>query len=62
MAKFKHKNGGVAEVFTELNINRLRKNKNYSEILENASHDVINAPKKNKRENVKEVVENKPLQ
>lgn len=63
MAKFKHVNGGIAEVFTELNINRLRKDKNYSEVLENASKKVIETPKKTKEpEKVEEVVENEPLQ
>lgn len=55
MAKFKHKNGGIAEVFTKLNIERLRKNKDYKEIVEDASEKVKKEPKK-------EVVEGKPLQ
>lgn len=37
MTKFKHKNGGITEVFTQLNIERLRKDKNYKEIDENTS-------------------------
>ena len=62
MAKFKHVNGGIAEVFTEININRLRNDKNYTEVLENASKKVKETPKKiNKPEKVEEVVENKPL-
>ena len=55
MAKFKHKNGGIAEVFTQLNIERLRNNKDYKEI--------VDTPKKVKKEEPKkEVVEDKPLQ
>lgn len=62
MAKFKHINGGIAEVFTELNINRLRNDKNYSEIEENASKKVKKTPKKEiETEKVEEVVEDKPL-
>lgn len=53
MAKFKHKNGGIAEVFTKLNIERLRKSKDYKE---------IDTSKKVKEEPKKEVVEDKPLQ
>lgn len=55
MAKFKHKNGGIAEVFTQLNIERLRKDKNYSEVLEKASKKTKEPAK------VEEVVEDKPL-
>ena len=62
MAKFKHINGGIAEVFTEVNINRLREDKNYSEVLENASKKVKKTPKKEiEPEEVEEVVEDKPL-
>lgn len=62
MAKFKHKNGGIAEVFTELNIERLRRDKNYTEMLENTSKKVKETPKKTKEpEKVEEVVEDKPL-
>lgn len=57
MAKFKHKNGGITEVFTQLNIERLRKDKNYTEVLKNASKKVIETPLENKEE----VVEDKPL-
>lgn len=56
MAKFRHKNGGIAEVFTEVNINRLRNDKNYSEIEEKASKKVKKTPK------ATEEVEEKPLQ
>lgn len=52
MAKFKHKNGGIAEVFTKLNIERLRKDKNYVELSEKPSKKVIAEPEK-----VEEVVE-----
>lgn len=62
MTKFKHKNGGIAEVFTQLNIERLRRDENYSEITENASKKVKETPKKIKEaEKVEEVVEDKPL-
>ena len=62
MAKFKHKNGGITEVFTELNINRLRNDKNYLEVLENAPKKVKETPNKiNEPEKVEEVVEDKPL-
>lgn len=62
MAKFKHKNGGITEVFTQVNINRLRKDKNYSEIAENAVKKV--KPKKVEpiEPEIEEVVEDKPLQ
>ena len=32
MAKFKHKNGGIAEVFSPENLRRLRSDPNYTEI------------------------------
>ena len=57
MAKFKHKNGGIAEVFTEVNINRLRNNENYTEIEEKAPKKVKKTPKIEE-----EVVEDMPLQ
>lgn len=56
MAKFKHKNGGYTEVFTELNIKRLRANKNYVEVPENEKKE-DKKPLKEKKE-----VEEKPLQ
>ena len=70
MAKFKNKNGGIAEVFTDVNIERLRRDKNYSEIIENAQPKEKKTPKKNKKaqeedvivQNEEEVVENEPLQ
>ena len=62
MTKFRHKNGGITEVFTQLNINRLRADKNYSEVPENTSKKVKETPKKHKEpEKVEEVVEDKPL-
>lgn len=51
MAKFKHKNGGIAEVFTQLNIKRLRADKNYVEVSEKPSKKV------KEPEKVEEVVE-----
>lgn len=69
MAKFKHQNGGIAEVFTELNINRLRADKNYTEIPENAQLECNKPIKKvgnvQKTKNIvhkSEEVEEKPLQ
>ena len=59
MAKFKHVNGGITEVFTELNIKRLRADKNYVEVSENASKDKI---KEEQPKKVVEVVKKKPLQ
>lgn len=61
MMKFKSKNGGIAEVFTQKNIERLRNNPNYTELNEKAK------PKKEKitkveEPSVEEVVEDKPLQ
>lgn len=49
MAKFKHKSGGIAVVYTEVNINRLRADKNYREIQENRSDKVLTT-KKDKEE------------
>lgn len=55
MAKFKHKNGGICEVFSLDNINKLKKDKNYTEISEkkpiirakeqSESKSIINAEK-----------------
>ena len=56
MTKFKHKNGGIAEVFTETNIKRLRADKNYVEVPENEKKE-DKKPLKEKKE-----VEEKPLQ
>lgn len=62
MAKFKHINGGIAEVFTKLNIERLRNDKNYTEILEKAPRKVKETPKIEEEPiKVEEVVEDKPL-
>ena len=59
MTKFKHKNGGMTEVFTKVNINRLRADKNYTEVSENASKKQT---KERQPVKVEEVVEKKPLQ
>lgn len=32
MVTFKHKNGGICKVYSEANIKRLRKDKNYTEL------------------------------
>lgn len=62
MVKFKHKNGGITEVFTELNINRLRNDKNYTEVLKKPVKKVKETPEKTiEPEKVEEVVEDKPL-
>lgn len=57
MAKFKHKNGGICEVFTEHNINRLRKDKNFQEVIE--KKDKKNSKLKNKKQTVVNDSENK---
>lgn len=57
MAKFRHKNGGIAEVFTEVNIKRLRTSKDYVEVLEKTPKKVNKTPKA-----TEEVVEDMPLQ
>lgn len=62
MTKFKHKNGGVAEVFTQLNIERLRADKNYVEIHENTPKKVKPKEVKPIEPEIEEVVEDKPLQ
>lgn len=51
MTKFKHKNGGTCEVLTKVNIDRLRKDSNYSEILDKK--------KETKNEESKTLEENK---
>lgn len=56
MAKFKNKNGGIAEVFTSINIERLRKDKNYTEVIEKPKKE-----KKNVKENIEEVEKVEPL-
>lgn len=61
MTKFRHKNGGITEVFTKLNIERLRKDKNYTEVLENASKKVKPKEVKPIEPEIEEVVEDKPL-
>lgn len=63
MAKFKHIDGGIAEVFTRVNINRLEQDKNYERIQENTSDNVINKTKKKKStKNSAEVEKEQPLQ
>lgn len=54
MAKFKHKDGGICEVFTLDNINRLERDKNYERIQENVSESVS--------DNEEEVESEEPLQ
>lgn len=41
MVTFKHKNGGIAKVYTQTNINRLRADKNYREVSKIKSEKVI---------------------
>lgn len=51
MAKFKCKNGGICEVYSTENINKLRKNPDYKELVE------TKAEEKNKmRKNVKKEI------
>lgn len=52
MTKFKHKNGGICEVFSKLNIEKLRKNPNYKEIKE-TSKEENKQNKENNEENKK---------
>lgn len=59
MATFKHKNGGVAVVFTQTNINRLRADKNYREVQKNKSEKVLKPVEDKNSEEVEEV---QPLQ
>lgn len=61
MTKFRHKNGGITEVFTKLNIERLRKDKNYTEVVENASKKVKPKVVEPIEPKIEEVVEDKPL-
>lgn len=49
MAKFKHKDGGICEVFSRENIEKLRKNSNYKEIKETSKEE--NKPKEENKEN-----------
>ena len=62
MAKFKHVSGGIAEVFTSSNINRLECDKNYERIQENTSDGVINKTKKKNTKKSVEVEQEQPLQ
>lgn len=39
MTKFKYKNGGVCEVFSKSNIEKLRKDPNYKEIKETSKEE-----------------------
>lgn len=45
MAKFKHKNGGICEVFSLDNIEKLKKDKNYSLLDEKKGSAVTKKPK-----------------
>lgn len=63
MTTFKHKNGGITKVFTKTNIERLRRDKNYQEVLENTPQEVKETPEKIIEPiKVDEVVDDKPLQ
>lgn len=61
MAKFKNKQGGVCEVFTQRNIERLRKNPEYTEITEKPIEEK-KPLKKDKTKKIEEVAEVEPLQ
>lgn len=42
MAKFQHKNKGICEVFSRENIEKLRKNPNYKEIIPKVKEELKN--------------------
>lgn len=57
MVKFKYKNGGICEVLTKSNIDRLRKDSNYKEIIDKKKETKIEENKpleenKNSKENI----------
>lgn len=62
MAKFKHVKGGICEVFTRVNINRLELDKNYERVQENTSDNVIKTTKKKSTKKSVEVEQEQPLQ
>lgn len=45
MARFKHKQGGICEVFSESNIEKLKKDKNYIEITGKETRKPVNDKK-----------------
>lgn len=47
MAKFKNKKGGICEVYSLDNINKLRKDKNYTEISNKLEKDKPNTSEQN---------------
>lgn len=51
MTKFKHKNGGICEVFSRINIEKLRKDPNYKEIKETSKEE--QKPKEEQNESKK---------
>lgn len=57
MTKFKHKNGGIAEVFTKVNIARLQNDPNYVELVEKANPKEKKSPKK-----VQEIVQEEEVE
>lgn len=61
MTKFKHKNGGIAEVFTKVNIARLQNDPDYTELVE-ANPKEKKSPKKVQEIVQEEEVEQEPLQ
>ena len=58
MTKFKHKNGGIAEVFTKVNIARLQNDPDYVELVNEAT------PKKEKKspKKVQEIVQEEEVE
>lgn len=56
MTKFKHKNGGIAEVFTKVNIARLQNDPDYTELVE-ANPKEKKSPKK-----VQEIVQEEEVE
>lgn len=61
MTKFKHKNGGIAEVFTKVNIARLQNDPNYVELVEKANPKEKKSPKKVQEIVQEEVEQEEPL-
>ena len=59
MVIFKHKNGGIAKVYTKSGIERLRADKNYTEVSKIKSKKVVKPIEDNSTQEVEEV---QPLQ
>lgn len=57
MTKFKHKNGGIAEVFTKVNIARLQNDPDYTELVDKVTPKEKKSPKK-----VQEIVQEEEVE